>query len=309
MNGASLQVPRVEAENRIAKQTTTGRHLLQTSTPNEAALSKLEAETQAWIRANVALLTNLVGGNDLVRIYDAGDEPDWSTSNWLGQRWTHRSFDRAQAKQYAFVEDTAEARANEIRLSIEDHIVRLEVVASQLELYPESLNLPMYDGSWNHQAQHALANRVFIAHGHDHEARQAVAHYVEKLDCVPIILDEQPNQGRTIIEKFEEYANVEYVIVLLTPDDVGAVKSLDGDTLERDKLTYRARQNVIFELGYFYGKLGRHRVCALVKDRVEFPSDFSGVLWVRMDPQNEWKFSLAREMRAAGLNVDLNRLV
>lgn len=282
----------MEAENRIAKQTTIGKQLLHTSTPNEAALSKLEAETQAWIRANVALLTNLVGGDGLVRIYDAGDEPEWSTPNGLGQRWTHRDY------------ATVETRADQIRLDIEDHIVRLEVVASQLELYPESLNLPMYDGSRNHHAQHALANRVFIAHGHDHEARRAVARYVERLDCVPIILDEQPNQGRTIIEKFEEYANVEYVIVLLTPDDVGAVKSS-----ERDKLTYRARQNVISELGYFYGKLGRHSVCALVKDQVEFPSDFSGVLWVRMDPQNEWKFILAREMRAAGLNVDLNRLV
>jgi predicted nucleotide-binding protein len=101
--------------------------------------------------------------------------------------------------------------------------------------------------------------RVFIVHGHASEAKESLARFLERVGLEPIILHEQPNSGRTIIEKFEVYADVGFAVVLLTPDDVGAPK--DAPT----ELKPRARQNVIAELGYFYGKLSRHRVCALYK--------------------------------------------
>lgn len=144
--------------------------------------------------------------------------------------------------------------------------------------------------------------RVFIVHGHDNEAKQSVARCLERLGLQAIILHEQPNRGRTIIEKFEDYAEVSFAVVLLTPDDVGAAVE------DADHLQPRARQNVILELGYFAGRLGRDRVCALHKGGVEIPSDFSGVLWVEMDVGGAWQFRLAREIEAAGLEVDLNRL-
>lgn len=147
-----------------------------------------------------------------------------------------------------------------------------------------------------------ISRRVFIVHGRGEEAKQSVARCLEKLELEAIILHEQPNQGRTIIEKFEDYMDVGFAVVLLTPDDVGAAKD-EGD------LKPRARQNVIFELGFFIGKLGRQRVCALHKGDVEIPSDFAGVLWVPMDPGGAWRFTLGREMKAAELDVDLNKLV
>jgi predicted nucleotide-binding protein len=91
--------------------------------------------------------------------------------------------------------------------------------------------------------------------------------------------------------------------VLLTPDDMGAAR--DGT----DNLKPRARQNVIFELGFFSGKLGRQRVCALHKGGVEIPSDFAGVVWVPMDLGGAWRFDLVWEMRAAGWDVDSNKLL
>lgn len=147
-----------------------------------------------------------------------------------------------------------------------------------------------------------VSRRVFVVHGHDEEAKQSVARCLEKLGLEAIILHERPSQGRTIIEKFEDYADVGFAVVLLTPDDVGAVKD------EINNLRPRARQNVVFELGFFVGKLGRQQVCALHKGDVEIPSDFAGVLWVPMDPGGAWRFTLGQEMKAAGLDIDLNKL-
>jgi predicted nucleotide-binding protein len=143
---------------------------------------------------------------------------------------------------------------------------------------------------------------VFIVHGHDVQARETVARFVERLDLKAVILHEQPNKGRTIIEKFEEYSAVPFALVLLTPDDVGSAKN------EIANQKGRARQNVVLELGFFVGKLGRNNVCALYKHGVEIPSDYQGVLYIEMDDAGAWQAKLVREMRAAGLSVDLNRI-
>ena len=111
---------------------------------------------------------------------------------------------------------------------------------------------------------------------------------------------EQASQGSTIIEKFETHANVSFAIALLTPDDAG---SLDSETAAPRP---RARQNVIFELGYFIGRLGRKNVCALTKGEVEIPSDYSGVVYVPLDAGEGWKIGLVKELKAAGLSVDAN---
>ncbi len=117
-----------------------------------------------------------------------------------------------------------------------------------------------------------------------------------------MVLHEQPNEGRTIIEKFEDYTDVRFAVVLLTPDDVGGLQDNAGDTKPR------ARQNVIFEFGYFIGKLGRERVCALVKGNVEKPSDYDGVLYIQLDDSEGWKMRLVRELKSAGYNIDANRV-
>jgi predicted nucleotide-binding protein len=146
--------------------------------------------------------------------------------------------------------------------------------------------------------------KVFIVHGHDVGPREAVARILERLDFEPIILHEQPNRGRTIITKFqEEAADVGFAVVLMTPDDIGGKQGESSDPLRA-----RARQNVIFELGFFIGVLGPERVAALVKGTIERPSDFDGVVYVNMDEQGGWMRTLARELNAAGFEVDLNKL-
>jgi len=140
-----------------------------------------------------------------------------------------------------------------------------------------------------------LGNDVFIVHGHDVEAKESVARFIKTLDLKPIILHEMANRGRTIIEKFEDYSNVGFAVVLLTPDDLGTTKD------KRSELKARARQNVIFELGYFIGKLDRKRVCVLHKENVEIPSDYKGILYVEMDQSGGWKQKLAIEMKEVGI--------
>lgn len=145
-------------------------------------------------------------------------------------------------------------------------------------------------------------NKVFIVHGHEHGVKEEVARFIEKLGLEPIILHEQPNKGRTIIEKFEDYADVHFAIVLLMGDDFGKAKDGSKD------LRLRVRQNVILELGYFLGKLGRDKVCAVYENGVEIPSDYSGVLFVPLDKSGKWKFDVVKELKAAGFDVDVNKL-
>ena len=144
---------------------------------------------------------------------------------------------------------------------------------------------------------------VFIVHGHDHETRDNVSKFVSNWGLTATVLDEQPNKGRTIIEKFEDCADeASFAIILLTPDDVGA------SVKDKAHLKYRARQNVIFEWGYFSGSIGRKRVCILYKGNLELPSDTQGVVYVRMDDNDEWKQSIVREMEAVGLLIDANKI-
>ncbi len=142
-------------------------------------------------------------------------------------------------------------------------------------------------------------SEIFIVHGRDAGAKDEVARFVEKLRLKPIILAEMPSEGRTIIEKFEAHAGVGYAIVLLTADDSGALHGEESQP--------RARQNVIFELGFFIGKLGRERVCALTRGGPEIPSDYAGVVYIPMDGGGSWEMLLMRELKAAGLEVDANK--
>lgn len=144
------------------------------------------------------------------------------------------------------------------------------------------------------------SKKVFIVHGTNNEIKESVARFLDKLSLEPIILHEQPNKGRTIIEKLTDYTDVSFAIVLLTADDLGKEKS-------QEKLKYRARQNVILELGLFLSKLGKQNVCALYEDKVEIPSDFSGVLYIPLN--SDWKSLLFKELKAVGFDIDANNII
>jgi len=145
-----------------------------------------------------------------------------------------------------------------------------------------------------------MAETVFLVHGRDKAAKFEVARVLQRLtNNQPVILDEQASRGRTLVEKFEEHATTSaFAVVLLTPDDFGG--AIDEES------SPRARQNVVFELGFFFGSLGRAKVVVL-NQGVEKPSDVDGIVYIPY-PDANWQLKLGQEMRAAGLDVDLNRL-
>lgn len=145
-------------------------------------------------------------------------------------------------------------------------------------------------------------HKVFIVHGRDTLLRTQVENVLRALGLEPIILQEQANIGKTIIEKIEECTDVGFGIVLYTPCDEGRLKSEDGE------LKPRARQNVVLEHGYLMAKLGRERVCCLVSKNVEFPSDIQGIGYIPANDIDQWKYKIAKELKAAGFDIDMNKL-
>jgi predicted nucleotide-binding protein len=143
--------------------------------------------------------------------------------------------------------------------------------------------------------QDQSSDGVFIVHGRDYPILDQVARFLGKHGLKAIMLKDQPNEGLTIIEKLEKIPDkVNYAIALLTPDDVGGLASLN-----KNCISPRARQNVIFEIGYFFGHLGRKRVCMLLYQGVEMPSDLHGLAYVKLDDENTWENELLTELKQA----------
>lgn len=141
-------------------------------------------------------------------------------------------------------------------------------------------------------------DKIFVVHGHDSGLKHEVARLIEKQGLTPVILSEQANTGKTIIEKFEEYSDVSGAICLFTADDLGRTKSNKNDQK-------RARQNVVLETGYFMGKLGRNRVVILADEGIEMPSDLSGIVYTNT---GNWQVDLLKDLKAMGYEVDFNKL-
>lgn len=161
------------------------------------------------------------------------------------------------------------------------------------------------------------SKHIFVVYGHDTVSKLELARMIDsEFNLKAVLLDEQADMGRTIIEKFEGVAKIPgYAFVLFTPDDLGGEsgKGLDLDdpnTAEMKlkdlklNMKYRARQNVVLELGYFFARQGRNRVCCLYKTGVELPSDISGVIYKEFTRSvSEKEGEIRRELRAVGYDV------
>jgi len=198
---------------------------------------------------------------------------------------------------------------------------------SILEFQDPDINQQDFTTSPEVKSSQVISNnrKIFIVHGHDEKLKNEVEQFLKELELEPIILHKQADRGKTIIEKVEYYSDVGFAVILLSYDDRAAkhieyVPVLDDPSQEPTKedllaareysldrfersLKWRARQNVIFEFGYFIGKLGRNRVAALCEERIERPSDIDGLLYTPIDKNGEWKQKLAKEIDAAGISI------
>ena len=150
----------------------------------------------------------------------------------------------------------------------------------------------------------AISNKVFVVHGHDHALKTDVERFLHEIGLEPVVLHRQPDQGLTIIEKFESNSDVGYAFILLTPDEVAYTVDQEGKPETERQKEKRSRPNVIFEFGYFVGRLGRSRVCCLYKGDVVLPSDLDGLVYKRVDDSlDSQAYAIIRELCAAGYTI------
>lgn len=278
-----LLVPREEAHRRIGERLAKGAALpvFQTGFEYMTDATELEASKKAykiWQAFNTEMLKQMFSNSDLANEY----------SHWFGGL--------VGVGRPSLAEEAMEHRE-----SVSEKLHRLESIRERLELIPEAPGVAPASGT-SHVGTvvAATSNRVFVVHGHDDAVRETVARFLERLGLEAVILNEMVSGGRTVVEKLEHYGDVHFAVVLLTPDDIGASSADPGRTQPR------ARQNVVMELGYFIGRLGRARVCALHKGSVELPSDILGVVWVSLDSAKGWQLVLAKELKNAGFPIDMN---
>lgn len=269
-----LSIQKNEAEKKLQISIEKGLELKNTFIVNERDLKNIQKELMEWDTYNHELMLQLFSDARIANEYK-NNCPFVDTDHWYNSP------------------PLISVQAMEFKDNIDTRIIKLTSIIERLEFFQDS---PI---SNINRMQGKISRDVFIVHGHDEGTKETVARFLEKLKLNPIILHEQANRGNTLIEKFEEHSDVAFAVVLLTPDDIGYSKD------NKDSAKARARQNVVFELGFFIGKLGRENVCALRKGDIETPTDFSGVVYVSMD-ERDWQILLAKEINVAGIAVDLN---
>jgi predicted nucleotide-binding protein len=278
----ALTVPPGVAQAKLGDRIAKGIELRDRVNKQQSGPSQLENDAASWRKYNEQLLRQLFTTAELA--------DEYSNSVYSGPLVMH--FGPGGSGRNVL---------GDLLTSVDQEVACLGSIVDRLEIFPAAASAAPEPSSQRSPSKATDLSHAFIVHGHDEGARESVARFLEKLGITPVILHEQANRGKTLIEKLEHYADVSFAVVLLTPDDEGhSLGIADAPLLPR------ARQNVVLELGYFVGFLGRDRVCALHKEGLELPSDWDGVVWVNMDPRGGWRLQLARELKAAGFAVDLN---
>jgi len=155
-------------------------------------------------------------------------------------------------------------------------------------------------------ASTSAKRRVIVVCGTDDDMKKALTHALSKLWLIPVLLCEEPSHGRKLMERYTDYADVGFAVVLLSPDDFGYAKNAESTTRK-----LRPRQEVVFELGFLLGKLGRGNVLVFFKECLNFevPTDFEGMKTVAFDQLDSWKLALIRELGNSGYSVDADRIL
>jgi len=274
---SNLLISRKEATEQLSKRIAIGNEFLLIPINSNEDYKTVNENYSLWHTFNIELLRRMFDTNEFSSEYSF-----WGAA-FLGS-------------------DYLPDKIKDLHEDIQKYIHRLISIKERLPLIPEIPSIIGAPESHTVNVSSIKNNDVFIVHGRDHGAKETVARFLNKLKLNSIILHEQPNLGDTVIEKLERNSEVSFAIILLTPDDKG------GPNLDNTPSSLRARQNVVLEFGYFIGKLGRNKVCAIYSDGVELPSDVHGLLYIQLDPGGAWQLSLAKELRSAGFNIDLNEL-
>jgi predicted nucleotide-binding protein len=274
-----LLVPREEAEQRLQDRIEKGRELRQRQVNSREAFEEFVNDYRKWSSFNSELLKRMFTNDELQKEYEG----------WAGLVVGLRT------------PSLAEEIADRYK-KIDDKIHRLDSIIERLELIPLSgITQNTAQISTESSPPQNRTNKVFVVHGRDETAKTSLEVFLHENGFDPIVLHRQADEGMTIIEKFEKHSDVGYAFILLTPDEIAYLAQEESLPDDKRNKEFRARPNVIFEFGYFVGKLSRNRVCCLYTGDVTLPSDVHGMIYKRYERSiEEVAYPILKDLKAAG---------
>ncbi len=280
--------------------------------PAELLISQDDAKSKIQDRIQKGIELKNIHVNSLDSLTTARNEYyKWNSFNaeLLKTIFTTEKYSNEYSYSYGVLlgrgETSIGEKTNDLDKDIDEKNHRLDSIIERLELIPlskmASLSISNIDESTRSPTK---TKKVFVVHGHDEIAKTNLEIFLRDIGLEPIVLHRQADEGLTIIEKFEKHSDVGYAFILLTPDEISYVKAEESKEDNARKKEFRARPNVIFEFGYFVGKLGRSRVCCLSTGDVSLPSDVSGVIYKKFTKNiEEVAYSITKDLKASGYEI------
>ena len=276
-----LAVSRDNAKQRLQDRINQGMELKQRQVGTREALDEFSNSYGKWDRFNSELLRRIFTTDEAAKEYDY-----WGVGI------------------ISLREPALGERIADVYKDIDKKTHRLDSIVERLELIPLSSQLAPTEPV-RLSSILPKTKKVFVVHGHDEIAKTGLEVFLHEIGLEPIVLHRQADVGLTVIEKFEKHSDVGYAFILLTPDEVAYLASDETKADAERKKELRARPNVIFEFGYFIGKLGRSKVCCLYTGAVSLPSDVNGMIYKRYDKSiEEVAYSVIKDLKASGYEVD-----
>lgn len=275
-----LIISREDMKNKIQERIQKGLSLYQRSINNSSDLDDFDAEYRKWSDFNAELLKRSFTNEDFKAEYDG--------NGYIG----------------AFLMDPSLGQQiNDSKDRLQNKIRKLESIMERLELITISSSIA--DEVTTTKSTSAVkTKKVFIVHGRDEISKTNLEVFLREIGMEPIVLHRQADVGQTVIEKFEANSDVGFAFILLTPDEIAYLSPEDSLPDDERQKELRARPNVMFEFGYFVGKLGRSKVCCLYTGDVVIPSDLNGLIYKKYTSSiEEVAYSIMKDLRATGYAV------
>ena len=277
-----LLISREEAKSKLEERIQKGLEIKKTPINTEETFNAVRNEFRKWDAFNNELLKRIFTTDELAEEY----------RHWIG------------VGVRMLREPHLDEKIDKLHKDIDGKIHRIDSIIERLELIPlieayQDLNLSVAS-----TPQPLRTNKVFIVHGHDEVSKNSLEVFLREIGLEPVVLHRQADEGLTVIEKFEKHSDVGYAFILLTPDEIAYLKSEEHKIDSERRKEYRARPNVIFEFGFFVGKLGRSKVCCLYTGEVTLPSDVSGMIYKKYNSSiEEVAYSIIKDLKASGYAI------
>ena len=274
-----LKMLRDEAKSRLQDRMEKGSEFKQGRAGTAAAFEALKNKYSKWDSFNSELLKQMFTTEEIADEYDY---------------WGIMSVP---------INPSLEEEIDDLYRDVDTKIHRLDSIIDRLEIIPLAPSIKGSSVPGLPSAPHRT-KKVFVVHGRDEIAKTSLEVFLREVGLEPVVLHRQADEGMTVIEKFEKHSDVGYAFIILTPDEVAYLASEEANPDGERAKEFRARPNVIFEFGYFVGKLGRSRVCCLYTGNVSLPSDVSGMIYKRYEKNiDEIAYSVIKDLKASGYKL------